>query len=127
MGIHISKMKLMTHNLLMCNRKGCTLNNFPLKIKCTESAITEVEYDPDLMARFIKKVDFPALTLACKDLNMYKYDFETLTPEQINEEDNLKFMHHCLFEVGLLEGFLICNNCNKEYIVNKGIPNLVLN
>ena len=42
-------------------------------------------------------------------------------------EDNMKFMHHCLFEVGLTEGFLVCNNCNKEYIVNKGIPNLVLN
>ena len=58
---------------------------------------------------------------------MYKYDFETLTPEQITAEDNMKFMHHCLFEVGILEGFLCCNNCNKEYIVNKGIANLVLN
>ena len=58
---------------------------------------------------------------------MHKYDFESLTQEQLTSEDNLKFMHHCLFEVGVTEGFLVCNNCNKEYIVNKGIPNLVLN
>lgn len=58
---------------------------------------------------------------------MHKYDFESLTQEQLTEEENMKFMHHCLFEVGVTEGFLVCNNCEKEYIVNKGIPNLVLN
>ena len=63
-------MKLMTHNLLMCNRKGCTLNNFPLKIKCNESIFNEVEYDKDLMTRFLKKVDLPALTLASKDVKL---------------------------------------------------------
>jgi len=62
-------MKLMTHNLLMCNRKGCTLNNFPLKIKCNENVFFEVEYDSNLMTRFLKKIDLPALTLACKDVN----------------------------------------------------------
>lgn len=25
-------MKLITHNILMCNKKGCTKNNFPLKL-----------------------------------------------------------------------------------------------
>jgi hypothetical protein len=63
-------MKLMTHNLLMCNRKGCTLNNFPLTIKCNENIINEVEYDKDLMARFLKKIDLPALTLASKDVKI---------------------------------------------------------
>ena len=50
-----------------------------------------------------------------------------MNQEQLMQEDNLKYIHHCLFEIGINEGFLVCNNCNKEYIVNKGIPNLVLN
>jgi uncharacterized protein YbaR (Trm112 family) len=58
---------------------------------------------------------------------MHKYDFESLTQEELKSEDNMKFMHHCLFEVGVLEGFLVCGNCKREYIINKGIPNLVLN
>ena len=29
-------MKLITHNLLMCNKKGCTVNNFPLKLVCNK-------------------------------------------------------------------------------------------
>jgi hypothetical protein len=65
-------MKLMTHNLLMCNKKGCTLNNFPLRIKCNENVINEVEYDKDLLTRFLKKIDLPALTLACKDVKLNK-------------------------------------------------------
>ena len=63
-------MKLMTHNLLMCNRKGCTLNNFPLRIKCTDMITKESEYDHDLMVRFLKKIDLPALTTACKDVKI---------------------------------------------------------
>jgi len=27
-------MKLITHNILMCNKKGCTQNNFPLRLIC---------------------------------------------------------------------------------------------
>ena len=50
-----------------------------------------------------------------------------MNQEQLMQEENLKYIHHCLFEVGINEGILVCNNCNKEYIVNKGIPNLVLN
>lgn len=64
-------MKLMTHNLLMCNKKGCTLNNFPFKIKCTEMITKEVEYDKELITRFLKKIDLPALTSACKDVILF--------------------------------------------------------
>jgi len=59
----------MTHNLLMCNRKGCTLNNFPLRIKCSEMLTKEVDFDKELIIKFLKKVDLPALSLACKDVN----------------------------------------------------------
>lgn len=61
-------MRLMTHNLLMCNKKGCTINNFPLRIKCTESVINKVDFDYDLVTRTIKKMDLSALTEASKDV-----------------------------------------------------------
>lgn len=61
-------MKLMTHNLLMCNKKGCTINNFPLNIKSTKSVITNIDYDENLTKNFLKKIDLPALTLACRNV-----------------------------------------------------------
>lgn len=61
-------MKLLTHNLLVCNRKTCTapgIVNFPLKLKVT----TWVDYDDEsamqctapLIRRLTEKVEWPAL------------------------------------------------------------------
>lgn len=61
-------MKLLTHNLLMCNRKSCTapgVVNFPLKLKVAawldyddESAI---QCTTPLMKRLAEKLDWAAL------------------------------------------------------------------
>jgi hypothetical protein len=61
-------MKLLTHNLLVCNRKSCTapgIINFPLKLKCT----AWIDYDDEsaiqctapLMKRLSEKLEWPAL------------------------------------------------------------------
>ena len=61
-------MKLMTHNLLLCNKKGCTTNNYPLKINSSNFKILNMDYDEELVKRFIKKLDLSALTNATKDV-----------------------------------------------------------
>ncbi len=69
-------MKLLTHNLLMCNKKGCTINNFPLQIlieSCSDSKpsyISKMDFDKDLIKKTIKKLDMPALTKATKDVSV---------------------------------------------------------
>ena len=64
-------MKLLTHNLLMCNKKGCTINNFPLSIKCIKEATNQYNFDEDLIKRSLKKLDLPALTQATKEVKRY--------------------------------------------------------
>ncbi len=64
-------MKLMTHNLLLCNKKGCTTNNFPLKIIASNSKIVNMDFDEELVKKFYKKLDLPALTSATKDVNKF--------------------------------------------------------
>ena len=65
-------MKLITHNLLMCNKKGCTTNNFPLKVIATAVEIyneeSAMEYSSDLMKRLVEKLDYNALYLTMQDL-----------------------------------------------------------
>ena len=50
-------MKLLTHNMLICNKKGCTSNNFPLKLVATVTKDMEaentVELTNELMLRLI--------------------------------------------------------------------------
>ena len=58
-------MKLITHNILMCNKNGCTTNNFPLRVIATKVEIynedSAMEYTKPLMQRLLDKIDYPAL------------------------------------------------------------------
>jgi multifunctional methyltransferase subunit TRM112 len=120
-------MKLMTHNLLTCNKKGCTTNNFPLKIIVAQTGLLNIDYDEDLVKRMLKKLDLPALTSACKDVGLYKFDFENLKSEEFENVDILKYIHHCIFEFTIQTGELQCPGCGKGFPINDGIPNLILN
>ena len=46
-------MKLITHNIMMCNKKGCTQNNYPLKLVCNKvelyAAEAQMTYSKALM------------------------------------------------------------------------------
>ena len=66
-------MKLITHNLLMCNKKGCTTNNFPLKLVAHTVELYKEEaqmaYTKELMSRLAEKLDMDALRTTVKELN----------------------------------------------------------
>ncbi len=54
-------MRLISHNLLQCNVKGCDKNNFPLIIYVQNSKIIECEYKRDSITKLIPKLDWNAL------------------------------------------------------------------
>lgn len=58
-------MKLITHNILMCNKKGCKQNNFPLKLVATKVQEFEteqaIEYSKALTQRLASKLEWPAM------------------------------------------------------------------
>ena len=65
-------MKLITHNILMCNKKGCTSNNFPLKIVAQKVEMYNedslMEYSKPLMQRLMEKLDMDALRSTMNEL-----------------------------------------------------------
>jgi hypothetical protein len=63
----------------MCNKKGCTINNYPLKIVATAQQVTKFDYDEDLVKKFIRKADLTALTQACKDVCYHIIIFHTFS------------------------------------------------
>jgi multifunctional methyltransferase subunit TRM112 len=60
-------------------------------------------------------------------MGVYKFDFENLTNEKLYDPDVIQYLHHILFEVIILDGQMVCNNCGKEYDIKDGVPNMVLN
>lgn len=64
-------MRLLTHNLLVCNVKGCSVNNYPLKIKPTAVEKQETEFNPDFVRHMLPKLDWNALCIAAKDVCIF--------------------------------------------------------
>jgi len=115
-------MKLITHNLLICNKKGCVVNNFPLRIRASATEQRETEYNEKFIKHMLVKLDWPAIVQASKDLNFQ-------VPETLPEEKDEAFyriLHSVLNELHIIEGILVCPNCNREYPIDKGIPNMLL-
>lgn len=60
-------------------------------------------------------------------MDAYKFDFHSVSYEELTTEQNLSYLNHVLFEIGIEEGALTCNNCNRKYPITGGVANLVLN
>ena len=51
-------MRLLSHNLLICNVAKCDKNNYPLLIEVEKSIYRESDFNKDNMVRLIKKLDW---------------------------------------------------------------------
>ena len=84
------------------------------------------EFDEEKTKVFFDKMDKRALNQGCKDLNISKFDLEKMTEEQLQDKDVLEYLHNILFEVEIEDGNLVCANCGREYMIKRGIPDMVL-
>eukprot|EP00928_Gymnodinium_smaydae_P072491 TRINITY_DN55844_c0_g1_i1.p2 TRINITY_DN55844_c0_g1~~TRINITY_DN55844_c0_g1_i1.p2 ORF type:complete len:138 (+),score=30.28 TRINITY_DN55844_c0_g1_i1:86-499(+) len=133
-------MKLLTHNLLQCNKKGVT-NGFPLIIRPTHIKYEESPYDKDFVSAMIPKLEWEALLKATRDLRDSECASRveglpagglpalpaTISDSDASNETFLKSLHTVLFDVHVMEGTLVCPQSGREFPVEKGIPNMLLN
>ena len=54
-------MRLLAHNLLICNDADCQEKNFPLSIQIKESEVREADFNLANIKKLTKKLDWPAL------------------------------------------------------------------
>ena len=121
-------MKLSTHNLLVCNKNTCINNekNYPLIIKASKVNTVKSDFDEEKTKLFFDKMNKKALNEGCKDLNISKFDLEKIKEEQMQDKNVLEYLHNILFEVEIEDGNLVCANCGREYMIKRGIPDMVL-
>ena len=75
----------------------------------------------------ILRLDWTALRCAARNLNVQ--DLETyvdVTEEMKGDESFLRCLHHILFEIHVMEGFLICPETGRKFPIRDGIPNMLL-
>ncbi|KAI0698021.1 Trm112p-domain-containing protein [Cytidiella melzeri] len=115
--------RLITHNLLACHAKGCTTNNFPLKLQGIVVEVREAEFNAEFLRGFLPRIEWTALVNAARELG--DTSLPTEMPEMV-DNDFLKNLHHVLLEMHIDEGAMICPNCGHKYPILNGIPNMLL-
>ncbi|KAJ3114159.1 hypothetical protein HDU96_002503 [Phlyctochytrium bullatum] len=116
-------MRLITHNMLMCNVKKCTGNNFPLRIENAELETCEAEFNEDFIKRISVKVDWPALSQTAFALGVDQLPTEL--PADLDDME-LRRLHKVLLEVEVKSGRMVCPNCGHIFPIKDGIPNMLL-
>ena len=111
-------MKLYLHNFLQDNIESTP--HFPLKIVPRQVEEVEVEFNPDLIESFVRRIDLMALASACADL---KIEFEPPTDVQTMDEDKKRELHHLLFEIEVVAGELVSPS-GRHFPIVSGIPDM---
>ncbi|MEN2498590.1 MAG: hypothetical protein MHMPM18_002873 [Marteilia pararefringens] len=123
-------MKLVTHNFLT-NINHIDVKSgegYPLGIRPTKIEENESELDYEFTRSILLKINFDGLKSAAIDCNIeIPENFPNQFSEQIFENDEqMKFFHHLLFEIDIIEGVLCCEESKKEFPIVDGIPNMIL-
>ena len=111
-------MKLYLHNFLQDNIESTPY--FPLRIEARDVQEIEVEFRPELIESFIRRIDLMALAQGCADLRL-----EFTPPMDIEhmDEDQLKALHHVLFEIEVVSGELVSPS-GRRFPIIAGIPDM---
>ncbi|XP_050481529.1 multifunctional methyltransferase subunit TRM112-like protein isoform X1 [Bombus huntii] len=130
-------MKLLTHNMLTSKcLKGVTVG-YPLGIvvsftsiynfKAKGIKVSEVDFNPEFIARIIPKLDWATLWKAAESIGHVGELPQTLIQDFETNEEFLKMVHHILLEVEVINGDLLCPESGRKFPINDGIPNMLLN
>lgn len=62
------EMRILTHNMLVCNSKACNMHGFPLKITPMKIDTEESEFNPDFITHMLPKIDWAGVLSAASDV-----------------------------------------------------------
>ncbi|CEG47101.1 Uncharacterized conserved protein [Plasmopara halstedii] len=121
-------MRLITHNLLMCNKKGVE-NGYPLMIEAEEVEVVACDFQAAFVRKMLSKLDWSAFLTGAKALKLADGLPDTLpsAEEGDSDEEILRKIHHVLLEVHVKHGKLVCPESGRVFPIIDGIPNMLLN
>ena len=96
-------------------------------IQAKDVKVSEVDFNPDFIARVIPRLDWPVVVKAAKELGQDADLPEELAENYDKDQDFLKKAHHVLMEIEIINGDLVCPETGRRFPVADGIPNMLLN
>ncbi|GFE53480.1 cell-cycle-associated kinase CDK [Babesia ovis] len=93
-------MRLVTHNLLMCNTPRCK-GGYPLKVEVAlgedSSKVESQELDPGFIRKMLERMDYSVLVKTVRSVGMDLPD--SYSDADLESEDFLLQVHRCILEV----------------------------
>lgn len=120
-------MKFLTTNFVRCAVKSCdgTENSFPLKYENCQLQLEEQEFNPDFIISMLGRLDWDAIIKVAADLG--NTALPARKPENIDHDETmLKDLHSLLVETQIVEGQMVCGNCNHIYYIKNSIASFLL-
>lgn len=75
----------------------------------------------ELVKNLLRKINWETLKVAARNLSLTDIDeIVEITEEVLQNEESLKKIHKLLFDVHLIEGFLICPESGRKFPVKEG-------
>ena len=127
-------MRLLTHNYLQSNVKG-TEKGYPLLIEPTKLEYEESPFNPDFVKALLPKINYEGLLFAQRQIaekcasdlsNEFQMPELPETLDDNVDETVLKNLHDVMFDIHVVEGVLICPDTGRRFMINMGIPNMIL-
>ena len=133
-------MRLLTHNMLRCNKKGVT-SGYPLRIEIATDPetgahvdgavqVSEAEFNAEFIVRTLPKLEWGPFLQAAREIGVDGVDQlpQAISQQQAAglDESFLRLVHHALLEVRLCEGSPICPESGRRFPVANSIPNMLL-
>jgi len=120
-------MKFITTNFVRCAVKSCdgSENSFPLRFEDCKMQLEEIEFNAEFIISMLERLDWNAIIKVANDLGN-----TSLPPQKPDDIDNnevmLKDLHSLLMETQIVEGKMICGNCNHIYYIKDSIASFLL-
>lgn len=124
-------MKFLTTNFVKCAVKSCdsSVDSFPLHFSECQLVQEEQEYNADFIVHMLERLDWSAVLKVAEDLGnnlLPPTKPENLDPIMEDDQAILKSLHTLLMETQIVEGKMICRNCEHIYFIKNSIPNFLL-
>ena len=110
-----------------------TKTGYPLKIVATTVVVENSPFDKEMVLKMLPRLNYPAVVQAGQELasKLTDQNKPTELPAELpanhqDDENFLQTLHYVLFDIHLVEGFLICPGSGRRFPVKDSIPNMIL-
>lgn len=131
-------MKILTTNFLTCAVKTCrsSPSSYPLHFRDASLESNPQPFNPTFVRNILPRLDWDALKVTAGELGLLALVPDVNPVDNVMEQDGdkeveideevLKKLHTLLMETGVVEGKLVCGNCEFEYPIKEGVGNFLL-